>query len=799
MFKNYIKIAWRNIRGNKLFTILNIVGLAIGICVCLILFAFVFGELGFDRMYKNSNLIYRVNMETTSEYNFEKWVKLPNSVGPAMIKDIPEVKMATRLIKDDFGATASLKVDEKNFIENNLYLADASFFDVFDVNFLEGTSQSVFSNPNSVVISKSTKERIFGDSPALGKMITVNNRDSLYVSGIYKDFPKNSVIDCDMVYNILDSWMGKNVYWSNSSYETYVMLQPNADVAKVQKKATNLINKYVEKNNQFFTKFMLQPLTSIHLYSADLRDGYTSRSGSIATVKSLLFLALLVLCIACINYMNLSTANSQKRAKAIGVNKVLGAVKKQMLFLCYLETGILTFIAILLGYLFAFALTPTFESITGNPLELSNLYTTKVLLSLVVIWLTVTLIAGSYPAFSMASTSPLTLVNKSKAKHGFANLFRKSLVIFQFSASVILIIAVIIILQQMDFIKKKDLGYNPNRVVTLSIKSAQTKQQVDRAIFEIQRLTNVTSVSAVQSIPGDVESGRSVTKLSTDKEGLPIKTCRTDASIIQTMQLKLLAGKNLPTLVAKGDTTCYMLINEQIATYLGYKTPEAAVGKYINAELSDKAIIVGVVKDFNFHSLKDQVGGYAYYSMNNGPEGLRSLLVRYDTENLPQLLPQLQKVFEENLPNSAFDYQFLDKHVENLYRTEQNTANTTTVFSLLAIFIACLGLFGLAAFTAEQRKKEIGIRKVLGASVSGLTSLLTKNFLKLVLISFIIASPIAWLLMNRWLDGFAYRTTIQWWIFPLAGMLAVLIALITIGFQAIKAAVANPVKSLRTE
>lgn len=799
MFRNYFKIAWRNLGANKLFTALNIAGLAIGICVCIILFTFVSSELGFDRMYKNSENIYRVNMETSVYYNFENWSTIPNSVGPAILEEIPQVKAMSRLIKDDFGATASLKVGEKNFTEKRLYLADSAIFKLFDFNFLEGNSKNAFSKPKSIVVSESAKHRLFADESALGKTIIVNNRDTLQITGVYKDLPQNSVIDCNMIYNIMDSWMGTNVYWSNASYETYCLLEPNADVAAVQKQATGLIDKNVEKSAQFFTKFFFQPLPKIHLYSSHLRQSYTSRQGDISTVKSLLFLSLLVLLIACINYMNLATANSRKRAKGIGMNKVLGANRRQMLFLFYIETGILTFISIVVGYVASFLSLPLFERITGNELSYSALYTTPVLLSLLVIWAVVTLIAGSYPAISMSRISPLALMNKSKKKHTAAEFVRKGLVVFQFAASIILIIAVSVILQQMDFIKKRDLGYNPEGVVALSIKSAQSQQQIQNLTNALERKSAVKSISAVQTIPGDVESGRSVRRLATDKDGLPVSTCRTYGDILETMQLKLLAGNELPQTIAKGDSTCYTLINEEIATYLGYKTPEEAIGKSINTEFGQNAIISGVIQNFNYKSAKDRIGGYVYYKMNDGPESVRTLLVRYNTQNLPDFMKEVQKTFNENLPNTAFDYQFLDNHVASLYVSEQQTANTATVFSLLAIFIACLGLFGLAAFTAEERTKEIGIRKVLGATVTGVTKLLTKDFLKLVLIAFAIAVPVAWWLMHKWLLDFAYRTQINWWVFAIAGLIAVCIALITISFQAIKTAIANPVDSLRND
>jgi putative ABC transport system permease protein len=453
MFKNYLKTAWRNIKANKLFTSLNIAGLAIGLCVFIILLSHITKELSFDRMYQNSKNIYRVNMETTAQYNYEKWSEIPNAVGPALLKDIPQVKYATRLIKNDFGATASLKVEDKNFIEKGLYLADASIFNIFDFSFTEGISSNAFLHTNSIVISQSARQRLFGTQPALGKTITVNNRDTLYVSGVYKDLPLNSTIDCDMISNIMDSWT-KNELWGNASYETYCLLQPNSNIANVEKMATALINKYVAKDDQYYSKFLFQPLVDIHLYSADLREGYSSRMGDIKTIKGLLFLSLLILIIACINYMNLATARSQKRAKAVGVNKVLGASMRQMLFHFYAETGIITFISIIAGYLLAFLVMPLFTNVTGSELHPSDLVHFPVLLSLLGIWVMVTLVAGSYPAFSMSRISALILVSKSKQKHSLAEFIRKGLVVFQFASSIILIIAVIIIFQQMQLIPK---------------------------------------------------------------------------------------------------------------------------------------------------------------------------------------------------------------------------------------------------------------------------------------------------------------------------------------------------------
>ncbi|HEX3386648.1 MAG TPA: ABC transporter permease, partial [Mucilaginibacter sp.] len=396
MIRNYIKTTWRNITANKLFALLNISGLAIGICVCITLFACVSYELSFDRMYKNSRNIYRVNVQSSAEYNSKVWAQLPGAAGPAFTQSIPQVKAVMRTLKHDFGAIASLKTDNKNFSEKGLYMADSAVFKIFDFTFTEGTAHTAFSQPKSIVLSESAKQRLYGGGEAIGKTIYVDNRDTLHVSGVYKDMPANSTIDFDMIYNIMDSWAGKSVYWGNSSYETYALLQPGANVAQVQNMATALIAKNIPvKANRFITNFIFQPLTDIHLYSADIRAGYSGRIGSIGTVKALLFLSFLVLAIACVNYMNLATARSQKRAKDVGVNKVLGANSRNLLALFYTETAVLSLVAIALGYTLSFISQPFFQNITGLELRPEALMTPTILVSLLVTWVVVTVMAGS--------------------------------------------------------------------------------------------------------------------------------------------------------------------------------------------------------------------------------------------------------------------------------------------------------------------------------------------------------------------------------------------------------------------
>ncbi len=799
MFRTYIKTAWRNIAANKLLATLNIAGLAIGICVCITLFACASYELSFDRMYKNSKNIYRINLQTGAQFNNQVWAQLPGIAGPAFAQSIPQVKATARLLKHDFGSIVSIKTDEKNFSEKGLYMSDTSVFRIFDFTFTEGNAKTAFAHPKSIVISESAKERLYGNAPAYGKIIYVENQDTLYVSGVYKDLPQNSTIDCDMIYNIMDSWAGKQVYWGNSSYETYCLLQPGANLQQVQKLCDAVADKNDPKKGRFFDGFILQPLADIHLYSADIRAGFSARIGRISTVKVLLLLSLLVMGIACINYMNLATARSEKRAKGVGVNKVLGADRRHLLALFYTETAVLAFIAIVIGYAACFVLQPFFQGITGMQLAPSALFTITIAASLLLAWVVVTLIAGSYPAFSMARISPLVLMNKLRIKHSVADAIRKSLVVFQFASSIILIIAVIVILQQMNYIRNKDLGYSPNGIVAVSIKAAQNKDQVSTFVNGLKSMASVESATPSQSLPGDVESGKSIRKSISDNASYPVRTCRTDGSIIKTMRFKLLAGATIPLTLAATDTNCYLLINESVMRYLGYKTPQDAIGKYAVTEMHQHAIITGVVKDFNYETLKNEIGGYVYYITNKRTEPLNTMLIRYNSHDLPNFVKQVQNVFKAALPNSSFDFEFLDTHIQNLYVSEQHTASTATIFSMLAIFVACLGLFGLAASIAEQRTKEIGIRKVLGASVPGITRLLTGDFVKLVIISIAIASPVAWFMMNKWLMQFSYREHISVWAFVIAGLAAVVLALLTISSHAIKTAMANPVKSLRSE
>ncbi len=751
-------------------------------------------------MYPKAEHIYRVYMKLSAAYNEEKMLTLPNAVGPTLKSDITQVDNMVRLVKDGYGATASIGTGNDNFSEKQLYLADSTLFSIFDFQFIEGNARTAFSNRKSIVLSQSSKEKLFGKQEAIGKLISINQQDTVQVTGVFKDLPANSTLDCNMVMNIMDSWMGQNVYWSNASYETYILLKKGADPGSIAQEATKLIDKYVEKDNQYYTQFFLQPLSAVHLYSADLTSGVTTRSGNITIIRTLSVLALLVIIIACINYMNLATAKSQKNAKQVGVNKVLGATRRQLIIRFFVETATISLSAMLIGLVLAIILIPAFNLVGKTDMTIQHLLNWNMLGILAIAWLVITLVAGSYPALFLSGIKSISLMNKGYNKQGQTILIRQILVVCQFSISIVLIIGISIMLAQISFIRNKDLGYQPENVVSISIRSLKNQEKLNTLGQQVQNLTNTVATTFAQSIPGFNESGKSTYKFTTDKQGLPTLSCVTYGKTINTLGLKLLAGTDLPNVIGRTDSTCYVLINEKVMKFLGYKTPEEAIGKHIVTEMSaTNSIISGVVRDFNYANLKSEIGGYTYYTMNASSESPRNLLIRYKTADLQSYMEEIKKIYTAIAPDAAFDFFFLDQHVQDQYDNEIRSSNVMTLFSFLTLFIACLGLLGLAAYTAESKSKEIGIRKVLGASVGSIIHLLSANYIKLICIAFLIAGPIAYYLSNSWLNDFVYHIDMPWWAYVVAVLTVTIVAFITIGFQTFKAALLNPVNSLRDE
>ena len=587
----------------------------------------------------------------------------------------------------------------------------------------------------------------------------------------------------------------RNPTWDNASFETFVLLNSNTpSIVAIEAKIQDVLNTNVKQDNQWYN-FSIQPLDKIHLYSSTYSESYIDNIGDINQIKNLTALAILILIIACINYMNLITARSQKRATDVGINKTLGASIKQVIVRFYVETGLITAIAMIIGGFFTIIALPVFGKMAGKELYISDLFSFKIIGFLVLIWLVTTLVSGSYPALYLSRFSPKEALKPSANNGGMVSIIRKGLVVVQFSASIILIIGVIVIYKQLEYIQNKNLGYDPENVLAISVSGVRTDESRNTLVNAYERLPNVSIAGSSQGYPGMGVSGRSLRKSNSD-ESIGIQTNTSEYKIAEVLGLKLLSGQLLPKLKHSGDTLVEVILNKTAVNFLGL-TPEEAIGKKVNMQLGNNAYIHGVVDDFNFASLHSPIGAYAFHNSQREPKSY--ILLRFKSEVLSETISRFKSIFKEVMPNLAFEYTFLDKNLELLYAKEQRTANVGLLFSVLAVLVACLGLFGLAAYMAEQRNKEIGIRKVFGASVSKIIQLLSIDFIRLVIISLIISFPLAFYLMNNWLQDFAYRINISWEIFLTAGFLALMITLITVGYQAVKAAIANPIKSLRTE
>lgn len=799
MIKNYLKIAWRSLLKSKLFTTLNLLGLALGLTVSLLLMLFVKDELSFDKYHSKAKDIYRVGLTATFDGKSQKWANAPNVVGPTMKNEIPQVVQQTRLLLNDFGQVAFVNSGEKKFAEKKLYWVDGTIFDVFDIKLLQGNPKVALKDPNKVILSQSTAKKYFGNENPIGKVLKVGIKYTLEVTGVYEDLPHNFTLDADLMgsFNSVE-WASKEMVWSNASFETYLLLTPNANQQKIEKQMAAILEKNVPNKDARWFSLWLQPLVDIHLNSGDISNANTTRVGDAKQVKILFILALVVLIIACINYMNLATARSQKRFKEVGINKTIGATNRQLIGRFYTETTLTVFLALLLGISFLILALPFFNQVTDKDLSITNIFTSEVSIGLLAVFALVTFVSGSYPAFYLSSFAPKNLLQTKINNKTGAGLFRQSLVVIQFAASIILIICTFIFFQQLKFIQNKKLGYNPEQVVAVMTSGAENNKQIDGLINNFKALSNVVETSRAQTYLGFGGSGRTMGKVNNPKESFFVRSNRVAGDFAKVLDLKFVAGKTLPLIKGEKDTTVQIVVNETTIKLLGYKTPQEAIGKFSNDLFwNRKSEIVGVVRDFHYESFHQPIGAYVFH--NNETEARNYLLVKVNTTNLEQTMNQLEATFKKSVPTSAFEYLFLDQFLGTLYRAETRTANIVLLFSGLAILIACLGLFGLAAYTAEQRTKEIGIRKVLGASVAGITTLISKDFLKLILISVLLASPVAWYFMTQWLKDFAYQVTIEWWVFIVTGLIAVLVALLTVSSQAIKAALVNPVKSLKTE
>ncbi|HSZ85625.1 MAG TPA: ABC transporter permease [Puia sp.] len=807
MFKNYLKVAIRNLWKNKAFSAINIIGLSAGIAVCLLIVLYVVDELSYDKYVPNADRIYRLEADLyfngTSYYAADS----PDPLGPTLVRESPQVEQMVRLYYQN---DILVKKDNQNIQDHNAVIADSTFFKVFAIPVIAGNTATALNEPNSIVVSETTAKKYFNSTDVVGKTLYIDNNTYCKITAVIKDMPSNSHFHFNFIRKHgtqgenADGWLSNNTY-------SYILAKPTATMAAVQKSVDRIINIYVmralesalhttekdvhQNGNHFLYHAM--PLTDIHLHSD--KSSEFEANGNINYVYIFSVIAVLILLIACVNFMNLSTARSANRAKEVGIRKVAGSTRSNLIFQFLIESVLISFFSLLIALGLAFLLLPLFNQLAGKQMIAGTLFSSWMMPVLIALVLVVGCIAGSYPAFYLSSFQPVQVLKGTIAKGFKSSWLRGSLVVFQFCISIILIIGTIVIYNQLNYIHNKKIGFNRDQVLVIHNAWSLDKQikPFRQDLLKISGVENATICGALPTAGNFNQNGWFRDASLNPKQAVILTEFDVDENYIPTLGMQMDSGRNFSRDFLSDSTA--IILNQAAVKLLGYKN---SLNQILyrpdgdNSALSAKPYhVVGIVKDFNFSSMHEKVGPL----LITKNEYWAGIAVRINTKNIPSLINQVETKWNSMTSGQPFNYTFMDNDFNNIYKAEQQTGKLFITFAVFAIFIACLGLFGLVTYAAEQRTKEIGIRKVLGANVGGIVTMISKDFLKLVLIAAVIAFPIAWWAMNKWLQSFAFRTNISWWIFLLAGLLTIIIALVTVCFQAIKAAVANPVKSLRTE
>jgi putative ABC transport system permease protein len=811
MIKNYFKIAWRNLLKYRFISFINLFGLTVGITCCLLILAYILHETSYDKYNEKADRIYRV---TRSFNNGDGVVSLHLGTvappfGPLLKNEFPDIEKMTRMLQN--GSTL-LKYKEKNFAENNVYFADENMMDMFTVKTLKGNASKALTEPYSVMLTEEMAKKYFGEEDPMDKSIRLNNQFDCKVTGVYKAFPTNSHIHPEILLSF-NTLRDSTIYgeerlrtnFGNNSFFTYLLLPKNYPAASMEAQFPNFLDTRVHLEGtpstykaSTGTKLYLQKLTDIHLRSH--LDAEAEENGDIKRVYIFSAIALFILLIACINYMNLSTARSALRAREIGVRKAIGAEKKELVTQFLSESVIVAWAASLLALLLTSLLLPWLNKLSGQELSLGILLQPKIVIAIVLVPFVVGIVSGIYPAVFMSSFQPVKVLKGTFKIGGSSISFRKVLVITQFGISIILIICTAIVFQQLNFMRNTNLGYNKEHIVTIdypesitnSYETFRNELLQNNGIKDAARSSRIPTGRLLDNAGASTVSGDSLVPVASD-----IKFLAADYDFVSTYGIKMKAGRNFSR--AFGTDTAGFLLNEAAVAMLGWKDAAKAVGmafKYGDI----RGHIIGVMGDFNFESMHQKIVPMILVLPKASDGGYYNRLsIKVAGKNVANEVAAIEKVWRKYEPETPFIYTFLDERFDRLYASEQKQATLFTTFACIAILIACLGLFGLSAFAISQRIKEIGIRKVLGASTNSIVKLLSKDFLILVSIAAVISFPIAWYAMHNWLENFAYRIDIAWWIFVLAAVISGAVAIATVSIQAIKAALSNPVKNLRTE
>ena len=800
MFRNFFKLTYRHLLRQKGFTSINILGLTVGLTSCILIGLYIADELSYDGFHPNAPRIARVTMEFSrgSSPSTQQYFTTGTKVGPQFKRTFPIIEDFARI----YEGSAIISDGTTHFRENKYLYADSSFLSIFHFPLLQGDPNALRSTDN-VLLTVSAAKRYFGSTDVIGKTLRINDNKNFTVAGVLQDPPRNSQIQFNMIVAFGNLDAARTEEWWTANWTTYLLLQKGASMGNVETQIDSYmerpeIRKEANLTGSDYLHYHLEPLKRVHLYS---QAGGFEPNGNITYVYVLLLIAVLILAIACFNYTNLAIAQSSSRTGEIGIRKVLGALKGQLFRQFTGESLFVTGIALVLAVLSSCLLLDFFNSLTGKHFVVADILQPLVLVAIVVAGIVIGFLAGSYPALVLSSTKLISILRSGfRITGGHAGL-RRTLIVLQFVISLFLIITTAVILQQMSYIRNKDLGLDRDHVVVLPIdwRIHNSYAQLKDAV---RGLPGVTAVSGSYNLPISATWGDGLTAFTDHGQvSFSITAIPADLDYLATLNMHLLAGSDftnadLPANTTGGDTTkpAYRyILNETAVKKLGW-TPEEAIGKIVSR--GDPGIVKGVVRDFNFASMHQAIGPLMLFADTGF---VQHMLVRVGGQHLQQTLTQLQNTWKEYVPSRPFDYHFLDEDYNALYTTEQRTAHIFTVFASLAIILACLGLFGLAAISTVQRTKEIGIRKVLGADLFNICVLISNSFLRLVFVAILIAAPLAWLAAGKWLEGFAYRIPLEFWVFPAAGAAVILLAFATVSFHALRAATMNPAKSLKTE
>lgn len=796
MFRTHLRLAFRHLVQQGRFTLINTFGLALGIAVVILLIQLLRWELSFDQFHRQVLQIYRVNsVLTDAEEAGEVMAQVPNIVGTVAEEKVPGVEKAVRLWRINFGENASVRFADKQFSEPNFYWADPQLAAIFTIDWLKGDPQEALGSPDRIAISAAMAERYFGAADPIGEVLTVNNRFALEVRAVYADFPANSTLDADFLGSFSTvNWASNRLVWSNNSFETYLLLAESTTPQSVENALNQLHRSEVPEEERYYD-LKLQPLADVYLGSNHITDQASSRIGDRQRVRMLGFLALLVLLIAIINYVNLSTAQAHRYTKEIGITKVLGGQRSQLLFRFYLETTLTVGIALIMAVVLLILSRPLLVTFIDPIDDLPGVWNFGTILLLVLFGILLVAVAGAYPAYYLSSFSPQQILTDRHRYNQSAGTVRRVLVVAQFAASTILVVGTLVQLQQLQFIQQKELGFQSAQVLHISVEAARNNREMEGFRNALIRMPEVQEVGLAQTYPGRNGSGRSWERPNEVNANRQIMTNHVDASTFDVLKLDFIAGGPFKTARTPGDTTVQLVINEQAARELGW-SPEEAVGQTVECYYRRPTRISGVVENFHYQSIHQPIGAYAF---DNHLEPMNFLMVRLATQDLTPSLAAIQDAFETHLPFAAFELRFLDDEFERMYQKDRQTASIIGCFSVLAILIGCLGLYGLASFVVTSRKKEISIRKVLGASTLQLVQLINREFLVILGIALLVGLPVAYYLINQWLQQFAYRIDLSMLAFVLPALFMLGVGLGTVSFQSIRAAVIHPAEQLRKE